>query len=159
MKRVRALLMVLIGSLAAVALAASPADALGADLGLVSGSGVYYPGLGLLPSANAVNFAGNMIVVGTDGVATNYLCNFAGNEIGDIAESNGVLAGGCGPIALTSCVYVRVGFVEPIVCAQTGVQNKVAAAVLGWAPRQTPPSPVGEYTAAGYFAYLEVNSP
>ena len=137
----------------------TPALALNADVGVMTGAGGYNPALGALPASHAVAMGGNLLSVGTHGVALNFSCGFAGNEIGNFAAGDGVFAGACGPIALPLCVYVRAGAWEPVACVENDAQIKAATMLLEVVPSQNPPTPTADFTFAGTFTYGEINSP
>lgn len=94
---------------AAAALApATPASAAGGDVLLLSLAGNILPGLTAVPAPQVFTLAGPAIFVGTDGVATTYPCNFSGNGLADSVEFGiGTMAGSCGPLAFSTCVYER----------------------------------------------------
>lgn len=96
---------------AAVALPASaPAEALGANVYVMTGSGTISPGLGLVPIPQSVSFTGTAGYVSTFPVGlAGYPCSFSGAEFGSMAGGVGTLAGSCGPASYTNILYVRAG--------------------------------------------------
>lgn len=120
--------------------AATPAVAApNADVALIQGSGTISPGLGAVPEAQSVSFTGTATVVGTDGVLATYGCSFSGTDLaGSVAEGVGTVSGACGPLAFSTCVFVRVAGVVGVVCVAGGVG--VAQAACVFTPHQTLPT-------------------
>jgi hypothetical protein len=101
---------------AALACTVPSAHAATIDAVTITGSGGFAPGLGALPAAEAVWFAGSATVLGTSGVAVVFPCQWAGTSVESIAGGVGAVAGNCGPVPLRSCTYVRAGTQFDMTC-------------------------------------------
>ena len=159
MRRLRLAVVTAASALVACVVQAAPAAAANGDVMVVQGSGNLAPGVTATVTANAVNFAGTATVVGTNGIAVNYGCNWAGTEIGNIAASEGVVAGGCGPITFSDCVTVRVVSTWTMTCDRADTQIGTWHLTGQWVPRQTPPSAVTGYSLAAEGGFAQINSP
>jgi hypothetical protein len=131
--------------------AASPASAANVDVAVIQGSGTISPGLGAVPEQQSVQFSGTATVVGTDGVAATYPCNFSGTDLaGSVAEGVGTVSGSCGPISLTTCVFVRVAGVVVVACADGVVE--VGGAVCVFTPDDVLPTTSYDLVCAAAYA-------
>ena len=128
-------------------IAASPAAAhpAHADVAVIQGSGTISPGLSAtaLPAQQSISFTGTATVVGTEGVLATYPCSFGGTDLaGHPAEGVGTVSGSCGPISFTTCVFVRVGVVVAVVCADvtTALSVELGAGVCVFTPTTFEPT-------------------
>lgn len=113
------------------------------DVLVVEGSGTISPGVGLIPGPQSISFDGTATVVGTDGVLVTYDCSFSGTDpAGSTAAGSGTVSGSCGPISLSLCIFVRVGSVVIVICAevQVGVHVGTAVAECVFRPHDTLPT-------------------
>jgi hypothetical protein len=128
-----------------------PARAANADLGVMQGAGTFSPGLGAIPQPQALSFAGDLLVVGTAGVATNFTCNFQGgssNPLGDaVAFGMGNMDGGCAPECF-DFTYVRLGAVVSLEGALGCSETSASGGVCAFTPDQTPPALITSYHMA-----------
>lgn len=123
MKRIAQQAISLVAIAAATAVASAPAHAASADEFTIQGGGTVSPGLGVVPAGQqAFHFGGTATVIGTHGTATTYGCSLNADDVdATFAEGAGTLWGGCGPITLPLCVFVRVGpNAISFACAGTG---------------------------------------
>jgi hypothetical protein len=116
----RLVLAVTVMSLAAVV---SPAHAY--DAGVVSGSGVYAPGLDTIPMPQAFSFSGSATTYGTNGLPATFACAWSGVGLADnVASGAGTFSGSCGPLQFTACTYVRSGAALSFAC-QNGANGSL----------------------------------
>jgi hypothetical protein len=156
-KLVRSIAIVVAIAAPAIASVAPSASAANADAAVIQGAGTISPGLGVAPVPQSVNFGGTATIVGTHGVAATFSCAFSGSDLdGSLAEGAGIVGGGCGPINLSLCVFVRVGGAVAVVCAGAGTPKQGAAGLFAFTPDQTPPATVTSYHLAGAALYADV---
>jgi len=155
-KLVRSIAIVVAIAAPALATAMPQAEAANADAAVIQGSGTIAPGLAAKPVAQSINFGGTATVVGTHGIAASYSCAFSGSDLaGSLAEGAGTVGGGCGPINLSLCAFVRVGGAVAVACAGTGTPKQGAAGLFAFTPDQTPPAVVTSYHLAGGAVYAD----
>ncbi|HEX8004139.1 MAG TPA: hypothetical protein VF519_15735 [Mycobacteriales bacterium] len=99
---------------AAAALAfpvAPPAEALDANVYVITGSGTLSPGLTVVPTPQSISFTGTASYASTFPVGLGgYSCSFSGtDQIGSVLLGLGSLSGSCGPTSGVDMVLVRVG--------------------------------------------------
>ena len=155
-KLVRSIAIVVAIAAPAIASVAPSASAANADAAVIQGAGTISPGLGAAPAPQSINFGGTATVVGTHGVAATFGCSFSGSDLaGSLGEGAGTVGGGCGPINLSLCAFVRVGGAVAVVCAGVGTPKQAAGGVFAFTPDQTPPATVTSYHLAGAALYLD----
>jgi hypothetical protein len=155
-KLVRSIAIVVAIAAPAIASVTPSASAANADAAVIQGAGSISPGLGAAPQAQNINFGGTATVVGTHGVAATFGCSFSGSDLaGSLAEGAGTVGGGCGPINLSLCAFVRVGGAVAVVCAGIGTPKQGAGGVFAFTPDQTPPATVTSYHLVGSALYVD----
>ena len=113
------------------------------DALVIQGSGTISPGIGVEPDEQSISFTGTATVVGTDGVLTTETCSFSGTDpAATIPLGSGTVSGSCGPISLSLCVFIRIGVIVQVVCAevQVGVHVGTATATCVFRPHDSLPT-------------------
>lgn len=155
-KLVRSIALVVAIAAPAIASVAPSASAANADTAVIQGQGTIAPGLTAVPTAQSISFGGNATVVGTHGVAASFGCGFNGSDLaGSLGEGAGTVGGGCGPINLSLCAFVRVGGAVAVACAGIGTPKQGAAGLFAFTPDQTPPAVVTSYHLVGGAVYAD----
>ena len=122
-----------------------------ADAAVINGSGSINPGLSEIPAAQSISFTGTATVVGTEGVLATYGCSFSGTDLaGSVAEGVGTVAGSCGPISFTTCVFLRIAAEVQVVCAELPVT--IGGAVCVFTPTTTNPVTTYDLICAAAYA-------
>jgi hypothetical protein len=130
------------------------AGAANADVVSIVGGGNLWPGLSAVPAAQAVNFNGDAVSTGTQ--PGFWACALAGNGLDDsYAQGEGILAGNCGPLYLSLCVYERVGVWLTLMCAGAGTPKVFAHGQFLFTPIQLPPSRITGFDLQGGALYLD----
>jgi hypothetical protein len=133
-------------------IASSPATAAAADTFVIQGSGTISPGLTTTPTNQSISFTGTATVVGTHGTPGTYSCSFSGTSSIPETTANGAgtVSGSCGPIAFSSCTYVRAGVNVAVNCTE-GTRTATAKCVFN--PGNT--NPTTRYTLICTGTYTE----